>query len=221
MLKQFKKRGFGYLFWKVRKYAGYRIRGYYYLLFKFSNAKGLKVGGKVKVRRDNQANFTFGNSITLQNKVLLHCYTVGESHLKPLIKIGDYSNIKSGVIIKALSGSVEIGRNVAIGHNSEIIAENAGIKIGDNCRIAAEAFIITNNHNYNDPNKLIREQGRSHSEVVLGNDIWVGRRSIILPNVTIGDGAVIAAGSIVTKDVAPYSIVGGNPAKLIKIRGKE
>ncbi len=56
------------------------------------------------------------------------------------------------------------------------------------------------------------------TDVSIGNDVWIGAKSVILPGVTIGDGAVIAAGSIVNKDVAPYSIVAGVPAKFIKTR---
>ena len=58
----------------------------------------------------------------------------------------------------------------------------------------------------------------SKGNTVIGNDVWLGYRSTILPGVTIGDGAIIGMGSVVTKDVPPYSIVGGNPAKVIKLR---
>lgn len=57
-----------------------------------------------------------------------------------------------------------------------------------------------------------------NSKVRIGNDVWIGANAVILPGVTVGDGAVIAAGAVVTKDVKPYSIVGGVPAKLIKYR---
>jgi acetyltransferase-like isoleucine patch superfamily enzyme len=60
-----------------------------------------------------------------------------------------------------------------------------------------------------------------NKKVIIGNDVWIGAKSLILPSVKIGDGAVIAAGSVITKDVEPYSIVGGVPAKLIKYRFKE
>lgn len=62
---------------------------------------------------------------------------------------------------------------------------------------------------------------RTRGPIVLGNDVWVGVRAIILSGVTIGDGAVVAAGSVVTKDVPPYAIVGGNPARIIKFRFSE
>lgn len=58
-------------------------------------------------------------------------------------------------------------------------------------------------------------------DIVIGNDVWIGRESVIMPGVTIGDGAIVAAYSVVTKDVAPYTIVGGNPAKFIRTRFDE
>jgi carbonic anhydrase/acetyltransferase-like protein (isoleucine patch superfamily) len=59
---------------------------------------------------------------------------------------------------------------------------------------------------------------RTKGSIVVGNDVWVGTRAIILSGVTIGDGAIVAAGSVVTKDVPPYAIVAGNPARLIRYR---
>lgn len=62
------------------------------------------------------------------------------------------------------------------------------------------------------------KQGMREAEVIIGNDVWIGMRSIIMPDVKIGDGAVIGAGAVVTKDVLDYAIVGGVPARIIKYR---
>ena len=74
---------------------------------------------------------------------------------------------------------------------------------------------------YLDNDKFEDSLIRKNRSVVVGNDVWIGANAIILPGVTIGDGAVVAAGAIVTKNVAPYAIVGGNPAKVIKMRFNE
>ena len=75
--------------------------------------------------------------------------------------------------------------------------------------------------NYTDNDKYEYSPIRKNKSVVVGNDVWIGANAIILPGVMIGDGAVIAAGAIVTKDVDPYSIVGGNPARVIRMRFDE
>ena len=68
------------------------------------------------------------------------------------------------------------------------------------------------------PDKLINLQGSAYKNIVVEDDVWIGSRVTILPGVKIGKGSVIAAGAIVTKDVLPYSIMGGIPAKIIKMR---
>lgn len=109
------------------------------------------------------------------------------------------------------------------------------IIIGNFCSIAQEVLILLGgNHSLNwvttfpfekEPlffnNRPNNNYESSKGDVIIGNDVWIGRRSIILSGITIGDGAVIAAGSVVTKDVPPFTIVGGNPAKIIKKRFEE
>ncbi|TOB35760.1 hypothetical protein CGK06_26050 [Vibrio parahaemolyticus] len=79
--------------------------------------------------------------------------------------------------------------------------------------------MISRNHKFSDIDKYIKEQGYQNAPIVIGNDVWIGFNSTILPGVSIGDGAVIAAHSVVTKDVPSYTVVGGIPAKEIKKRG--
>lgn len=84
-----------------------------------------------------------------------------------------------------------------------------GLQIGDNVTIAYEAIIWTLNHDYND----IHFCGKGNA-VVIGNFSWICSRSIILPGIRVGEGAIVASGAIVTKDVPEYAIVAGIPAKL-------
>lgn len=90
------------------------------------------------------------------------------------------------------------------------------IRIGSDVSIGPEASILTLGHNPQDPN--FADKG---GEVVIGDRVWIAYRAIVLPGVTIGTGAVVAASAVVTKDVEPYTIVAGNPAKPIKKRSKE
>lgn len=92
--------------------------------------------------------------------------------------------------------------------------------IGKYTSIAVNCTFISANHRI-DTFTTSPGVGYSKGNIIIGNDVWIGANVTILDNVMIGDGAVIAAGSIVTKSVEPYSIVGGNPAKLIKYRFSE
>ena len=155
-------------------------------------------------------------------------------------KIGQKTNITSSnlssdtivghncmVINSNLSGLVEIGDCTTI-NNSTIVGRLNYIRIGKYCSIAQGVFIIDINHNikrrtthfmYKYINVIDKiDELKSNGGVEIGNDVWIGKNSIILSGITIGDGAVIAAGSIVTKDVEPYSVVAGVPAKLKKKR---
>lgn len=116
-------------------------------------------------------------------------------------------------------GLLEIGESTSIGEFNNIRAAGGKIIIGKKCLISQFVTIVASNHNI-DKKYIIMDQGwdENKTDVTIGNDVWIGAKSVILPGVTIGDGAVIAAGSIVNKDVAPYSIVAGVPAKFIKTR---
>ncbi|ESY56089.1 MULTISPECIES: CatB-related O-acetyltransferase [unclassified Mesorhizobium] len=108
--------------------------------------------------------------------------------------------------------------------------EQSPVEIGAFCSIAPEVlFVCQANHPTETAStfgiqdrigktKSLYEYLRTKGPIIVGNDVWIGTRAIILAGVTIGDGAVIAAGGVVTKDVPPYAIVGGNPAKLIRYR---
>lgn len=86
--------------------------------------------------------------------------------------------------------------------------------------MAPEVYIVADNHNFSDTDKPMCFQGAdsNHPPTVIEDDCWIGVRVIMTPGRHIGKGSILAAGSVVTKDVEPYSIMGGNPARLIKTR---
>lgn len=99
-----------------------------------------------------------------------------------------------------------------------IITTGGGVEIGDRTLIGYRTIISSANHII-PPNKgQIFNSGHDAKKVVIGKDVWIGGNCVITAGVTIGDGAVVAAGSVVTKDVLPYTLVGGVPAKFIKER---
>ena len=114
---------------------------------------------------------------------------------------------------------VEIGDTVAINYYTMIVAF-AKITIGDDVLIGPRVLIHSGNHRFTDPETRIREQGHDAAPIVIEDGVWIGGHAVILPGVRVGRGAVVAAGAVVTKDVEPYAIVGGVPAKRIGERSK-
>ena len=110
-----------------------------------------------------------------------------------------------------------IGENVTI-HDFCYIDAIGSVTIGDNTRIAHNCSIITGQHQYDVEGKTIIDSGYVWEPVSIGNDVWIGAGAVILQGITINDGAVIGANSVVTKDVEAYTIVAGNPARVIRKR---
>ena len=111
----------------------------------------------------------------------------------------------------------DCGKNIALGKNVFINAgccfqDQGGITIGDNVLIGHNVVLATLNHNL-DPEK---RAGMYPSPISIGNNVWIGSNSTILPGVAIGENSVVAAGAVVTKDVPENTVVGGVPAKIIK-----
>lgn len=142
------------------------------------------------------------------------------------LDVGLGSKIKSP---KGITASTEIGRYTTIGKNSKIHGSHK-VEIGDFCSIAEEVRFQSTNHdstrlsvNYR-LNEIYPDTGtpvKKNGGIKVGNDVWIGSRAIILPDVEIGDGAIIGAGAVVTKDVEDFEIVGGVPAENIGYRFNE
>ena len=113
-----------------------------------------------------------------------------------------------------------IGNNVSVNRGC-ILHAGGEIEIGNDVLIGPGVIIYSQNHSYRDLSKKIINQGYNTKKVNIDSNVWIAANAIILPGVTIGEGAVVAAGSVVTKDVEPNTIVGGNPAIFIKIRGSD
>lgn len=158
----------------------------------------------------------------------------------PASSIVQYSFLSSDVLIgertviyKALLfGTINIGNNTTInGPGTEFHAIKSKITIGNFCSIARHTAIQDHNHDIENIttyyikhhifNEERKESAVSKGDVLIGNDVWIGTQSIILSGVTVGDGAVIAANSVVTKNIPPYAIVGGTPAKVLRYRFSE
>lgn len=128
---------------------------------------------------------------------------------------GKNVNIEKGAYI-ADGKNITIGNNSGIGVNCRL---QQNVKIGSDVMMGEDVIILTNSHKFDDYNIPMRLQGfKEIRDVIIGDDVWIGVRVIILPGIKIGKGSIIGAGSVVTKDVDDYSIIGGAPAKLIRYR---
>jgi maltose O-acetyltransferase len=130
-------------------------------------------------------------------------------------KCGTGVIVKRGAYFGAGSGIV-VGDRAQVGDNSRI---GPCTKIGNDVLMGPDVVIMTTSHAFEDPDIPINQQGaRAISPVEIGDDVWIGTRVIILPGVKIGRGAVIGAGSIVTKSIPAYAIAAGVPARVVKSR---
>ena len=137
--------------------------------------------------------------------------------LRPLLKhAGRHVNIQPHVHMHPL-WQISIGDNSGIGENAVISAEDE-VRIGREVMIARDLLLLTTNHGTDLTAPMIG-QPMSMAPVTIGDDVWIGARVILLPGVTIGSGAIVGSGAVVTRDVEPYSIVGGIPARKIGQRG--
>jgi maltose O-acetyltransferase len=113
---------------------------------------------------------------------------------------------------------VTVGDNCYLGDGVQMYPWNERITIGNNVLIAAGVRMITRKHGYTDLDRPISEQGYNNAPIIIEDDVWIGFQVVILPGVRIGRGSIIGANAVVSRDVEPYSIVGGVPARLIRKR---
>ena len=115
------------------------------------------------------------------------------------------------------NGLIKIGDRVSI--NSNVIlggSEDGEIIIGSDVLIGPNVVIRASGHHYLQKDILINQQGHTGGKIIIGDDVWIGANVVILPNVTIGEGAVIGAGAVVNKDIPSHSLAAGAPATIIK-----
>lgn len=136
------------------------------------------------------------------------------------MKVGKHTNIHPTVIIRE-GEYITIGEHCLINHNNLLQAgksQYGSITIGNYVHTGVNVAMIAFNHGFYTREEPVKEQDYMDAPIEIEDDVWIGAGSTILSGVTIGKGAIIAAGAVVNKDVPPYTIVGGVPAKVIKER---
>lgn len=134
------------------------------------------------------------------------------------ISLGDSTVIRAGAMLLPGGGSISIGRNATVNQYVVIYGEG-GVSIGDDVMIASHCALFAGNHRYDRTDIPMREQGTySKGGITIEDDVWLGCHCVVLDGVTIGRGSVLAAGAVISGNVAPYSIMAGVPGKCIGTR---
>lgn len=157
-------------------------------------------------------------NIFIGNKTIIyHNVTLSASKEKDSLMIGENCHIQPYTIIRVSGGKITIGKNCSLNSFSMIVSKG-DIVIKDFVRIGPQTLIISGNHIFDDPGRTIFEQGVKGIGITIENDVWIGSGAKILDGVRIGKGSVVAAGSVVTKDVPEGVVVAGVPSRIIKER---
>jgi len=134
------------------------------------------------------------------------------------ISIGKFSVVHDYAMILSYGGKIQIGDFCTVNPFC-ILYGHGGLRIGNGVRIAASTIIIPANHRFDDIDKFIFQQDETRQGIVIEDDVWIGAGTKILDGVRIGQGSVIGAGSVVTKNIENFTVVAGNPARIIRRRG--
>jgi acetyltransferase-like isoleucine patch superfamily enzyme len=171
-----------------------------------ARAKGVELGQDVRLGPGVDFNLGGGFRNTLR-----------PAGSKGRIRVGDQGWIEKGAVLWAFGGSIRTGTNVFLGPYATIYG-HGGVEIGDQTLVSMHATILSSNHTVPGRKKEIRAQPDILLPTKIGRDVWIGAHAVILGGVTIGDGCVIGAGSVVTKDLPAYAVAMGVPAKVVRTR---
>jgi len=192
------------------------MRGMFQRLF-FKRSKGWVMVGKGASIRYAR-HLSVGRDFIVEDYAEVNCMTYRGIVAGDRVTIGKHAIIRpTNIYGSAIGEGLKIGNNSSIGPYS-YIGCSGYIEIGDNVMMSPRVSIYAENHLFDRPDLTIKEQGVKREFVKIEDDCWIAANVVILAGVTIGRGSIIAAGSVVTKDIPPYSIVGGVPAKVIKSR---
>jgi acetyltransferase-like isoleucine patch superfamily enzyme len=192
------------------------LRGFF-IKMTMAKAKGMVlIGPKVKIYYSRKLNV--GNSFVMERGSELNCKSLNGIHIGDRVTIGSYAIIRPSNIYGG-----DIGDGLTIGNDSNIgpysyIGCSGQITIGNNVMISPRVGMYAENHNFTSIEIPMKQQGVTRKGITIKDDCWIASNTIILAGVTIGEGCVVGAGSVVTKDVPPFSVVVGNPAIVVKSR---
>jgi len=193
------------------------FRGYVLRILKGVRGKRFIIGQSVKIIGPGKL-LSIGNMSKIEKGCIIQTFCHRGIKLGSKVTIGEGTMIRpSSYYGGELGEGLVVGSGSAIGVNS-YIGCSGFISIGNNVMIGPKFTAIAENHNFDLIDQNIKEQGVTRGNIVIHDDVWIGCNVTVLSGVIIGSHSVIAAGSVVTKSIEPYSIVAGIPGRVIKIR---
>ena len=191
----------------LTKRATMLIRGF------LKTGKKVFIGPNAKIL--NPQNIVFGKNVTIEKHTIIDGYSSEKIIFGDCVKIGAYSNLNSTSHFSKYGIGLKMGNNSAIGDYTHFGAAG-GIEIGEDVIMGSYISFHSENHNYSDSTKLIREQGVISKGIKLGNNIWVGAKVTFLDGCVVGNNSVVAAGAVVNEVFPDNVVIGGVPAKVLK-----
>jgi len=193
------------------------IRGLYIKPFLKKSDGLLFIGSNVKLRHCYQ--LSAGKNLILEDNVSINALSYNG------IQLGDQVSIARDSILFCTGVIAQKGTGIIIGDRTGISARayfagQGGITIGNDVIMGPNVQIFSENHNFSDHDINIKDQGVTKQPVAIGNNCWIGAGATILAGVTLGNGCVVAASSLVNKSFTDNAIIGGVPAKVIKSRNE-
>ena len=214
LFRYFIEQALYFLFGWMPTIVGIGVRAIFYRLILHMNGWAA-IENNVRLRYAN--HIYLKNGVYLDQNVYLHATPTG-------ISIGENSIVMNGAVLHVYNfrelphSGITIGRDCLIGEYC-VIRGQGGVVIGDRVYTSPFSQIIAVNHMFEDLETSFIHQGITAEGIVIEDDVWVGSGAIITDGVRIGKGAVVAAGAVVTKDVPAHSVVGGVPAKVLRVVG--
>ena len=205
----------GYLFFRGVPFAIGLCRGVLRSIGLKKHGKKLFIGNHVKLL--SKQKMFFGSNVRIGNFVEIDALSQNGVVLEDNVKLGDYSKIIGSGSISHVGKGIRIGSNTSFSEYT-FFGAAGGIDIGSNIISGQNVRFHAENHNYSDTSIPIREQGVTHEGIKIGNDCWIGAGATFLDGAEIGNGCVVAANSLVNKKFPDNVVIGGVPARILKIR---
>ncbi|MCI8527565.1 MAG: acyltransferase [Lachnospiraceae bacterium] len=208
----------GYLIHLIWKYGWMMVRGKFFALAHKRISHSVFVGSKVKVLEKRM--LAVGEKVKLHDGVYIDALSQEGVLLGQGVVLGRNSRIECTGGLQRIGKGIKIGDNSTFG-NDCFFGAAGGIQIGNHVVAGQLIRFHSENHKYSDMDKLIQDQGVTHKGIRIGSNCWIGAGAVFLDGAEVGDGCVVAANTVITKQFPDNVVIGGVPAQIIKVRERK